>query len=115
MSTKPSKSNKFINTIDECISNGVKNGIFQVSVEDDILNGREVTINGRKVVSFGSCSYLGLETDDRLKHGAIDATLRYGTQYSEHNILHRVCFQLAICTKNSKASFIKFSETILPF
>jgi len=55
---KTRNTNKFINTIDECISNGVGNGIFQVSIEDNVLNGREVTINGRKVVSFGSCSYL---------------------------------------------------------
>jgi 7-keto-8-aminopelargonate synthetase-like enzyme len=75
-------TNKFINTIDECLSNGVKSGIFQVSTEDESLNGREVTIEGRRVVNFGSCSYLGLEMDDRLKQGAIDATLRYGTQYS---------------------------------
>ena len=84
--SKTKSSNKFINTIDECISNGVKNGIFQVSVEDQILNGREVTISGKKVVNFGSCSYLGLETDDRLKQGAIDATLRYGTQYSSSRL-----------------------------
>src|ERR1041385_3544960 len=86
MSSKSKQSNKFINTIDECLTNGVKNGIFQVSLEDQVLNGREVTINGRKVVSFGSCSYLGLETDDRLKQGAIDATLRYGTQYSSSRL-----------------------------
>jgi 7-keto-8-aminopelargonate synthetase-like enzyme len=77
-----SRSNKFIDTIDECLTNGVKNGIFQVSVEDNVLNGRTVTIEDQKVVNFGSCSYLGLEMDERLKQGAIDATLRYGTQYS---------------------------------
>ena len=76
------RSNKFIDTIDECLSNGVKNGIFQVSLEDNTLNGRTVTIGEKEVVNFGSCSYLGLEVDDRLKQGAIDATLRYGTQYS---------------------------------
>lgn len=81
-----SKSNKFINTIDECLTNGVKNGIFQVSLEDEILNGREVTIGGQRVVNFGSCSYLGLEVDERLKQGAIDATLRYGTQYSSSRL-----------------------------
>ncbi len=75
-------SNKFIQTIDECLTNGVKNGIFQVSIEDTALNGREVTIDGTRVVNFGSCSYLGLEVDERLKQGAIDATIRYGTQYS---------------------------------
>jgi 7-keto-8-aminopelargonate synthetase-like enzyme/predicted N-acyltransferase len=81
-----SRSNKFIDTIDECLTNGVKNGIFQVSLEDDVLNGRTVTIEDHKVVNFGSCSYLGLEVDDRLKHGAIDATLRYGTQYSSSRL-----------------------------
>lgn len=86
MSTKTRSTNKFINTIDECLTNGAKNGIFQVSLEDNVLNGREVTIDGRKVVNFGSCSYLGLEVDDRLKQGAIDATLRYGTQYSSSRL-----------------------------
>jgi 7-keto-8-aminopelargonate synthetase-like enzyme len=80
------RTNKFIDTIDECLTNGVKNGIFQVSLEDHVLNGREVTINGKQVVNFGSCSYLGLEVDSRLKHGAIDATLRYGTQYSSSRL-----------------------------
>src|SRR6267378_7323596 len=79
---KTKNSNKFINTIDECLTNGVKNGIFQVSLEDDSFNGREVTIAGQRVVNFGSCSYLGLEVDDRLKEGALDATRRFGTQYS---------------------------------
>jgi len=86
MSSKHKQSNKFINTIDECLTNGVKNGIFQVSLEDNILDGRQVTIQGKKVVNFGSCSYLGLETDERLKQGAIDATLRYGTQYSSSRL-----------------------------
>lgn len=81
-----SKTSKFINTIDECLTNGVKNGIFQVSLEDETLDGREVTIDGRRVVNFGSCSYLGLEVDERLKQGAIDATLRYGTQYSSSRL-----------------------------
>ncbi len=79
-------NNKFIDTIDECLTNGVENGIFQVSLEDESLNGREVTIEGKRVVNFGSCSYLGLEVDERLKQGAIDATLRYGTQYSSSRL-----------------------------
>lgn len=80
------RTNKFIDTIDECLTNGVKNGIFQVSLEDNFLNGRTVTIEGKSVINFGSCSYLGLEVDERLKQGAIDATLRYGTQYSSSRL-----------------------------
>jgi 7-keto-8-aminopelargonate synthetase-like enzyme/predicted N-acyltransferase len=81
-----SRTNKFIDTIDECLTNGVDNGIFQVSLEDNSLNGRQVTIDGKSVVNFGSCSYLGLEVDERLKQGAIDATIRYGTQYSSSRL-----------------------------
>ena len=50
-------------------------------VEDDRLDGRLVTLDGRKVVNFGSCSYLGLETDPRLTSAAADAVMRYGTQF----------------------------------
>jgi 7-keto-8-aminopelargonate synthetase-like enzyme len=81
-----SRTNKFIDTIDECLTNGVNNGIFQVSLENETFNGRHVTIDGKSVVNFGSCSYLGLEVDERLKQGAIDATIRYGTQYSSSRL-----------------------------
>ena len=81
-----SRTNKFIDTIDECLTNGVNNGIFQVSLENETFNGRNVTIDGKSVVNFGSCSYLGLEVDERLKQGAIDATIRYGTQYSSSRL-----------------------------
>jgi 7-keto-8-aminopelargonate synthetase-like enzyme/predicted N-acyltransferase len=81
-----SRNNKFIDTIDECLTSGIKNGIFQVSLENNSLNGRTVTIGGKEVVNFGSCSYLGLEVDERLKQGAIDATKRFGTQYSSSRL-----------------------------
>jgi 7-keto-8-aminopelargonate synthetase-like enzyme len=81
-----SRTNKFIDTIDECLTNGVNNGIFQVSLENDTFNGRNVTIGGQTVVNFGSCSYLGLEVDERLKQGAIDATIKYGVQYSSSRL-----------------------------
>ncbi len=76
------KHNKLLNTIDECVTNGINNGIYHVALEDNMLNGRTVTIDKKEVVNFGTCSYLGLEVDERLKQGAIDATIRYGTQYS---------------------------------
>lgn len=41
-----------------------------------------MTLRGRRHVNFGSCSYLGLETDLRLKHAAIDAVSRYGVQFA---------------------------------
>ncbi len=39
----------------------------------------EVTINGRKVLMFGSNCYTGLVNDPRIKEAAIEATRKYGT------------------------------------
>jgi 7-keto-8-aminopelargonate synthetase-like enzyme len=41
-----------------------------------------VRVEGRSVLNFCSCSYLGLELDPRLIEGAVDATRRFGTQFS---------------------------------
>jgi 7-keto-8-aminopelargonate synthetase-like enzyme len=52
------------------------------TADDTELDGRVLAFDGREVVNFGSCSYLGLEMDARLKAGVIDAVQRYGTQFS---------------------------------
>jgi len=56
-----------------------KNLIFQY-FEDEQYNGRVITINGKKLLYFASCSYLGLETHPKLKEGAINSVIKYGTQ-----------------------------------
>lgn len=76
------KHHHYLDTIDECLTNAVKHGIFHLNTEDQALDGRHVQINGQKLINFGSCSYMGLEVDPRVKQGAIDATMRFGTQYS---------------------------------
>ncbi len=57
-------------------------GLFHCTAEDERLDGRCITLNGRSLVNFGSCSYLGLETDARLKVASCEAILRYGVQFS---------------------------------
>src|SRR4029079_13965586 len=49
---------------------------------DEAIDGRLITIGRRRVVNFGSCSYLGLETDRRLVEGAQQATAKYGTAFT---------------------------------
>lgn len=56
-----------------------KNLIFQY-FEDEEYNGRTITLNGKKLIYMASCSYLGLETHQKLKEGAINAVIKYGTQ-----------------------------------
>src|SRR5688500_11972097 len=78
------KSGNAINdTIDQIISDGVKRGILHLYTEDDTLEGNQITLKGKKVINFGSCSYLGLEFDPRLKEASKAAIDHYGTQFSE--------------------------------
>ena len=44
-------------------------------------NGRYVTVDGKHVLNFGSCSYLGLEARAELRAAAHEAIDAYGTQF----------------------------------
>ena len=57
-------------------------GLTGVRVEDDQLDGAWITVGGRRLVNFGSCAYLGLNTDPRLKAGAKEAIDRFGPVFS---------------------------------
>ncbi len=57
-------------------------GCFYQYAEDTEINGRTMDINGRKLLNFANCSYLGLEIHPLLKEGAIQATKTYGTLFA---------------------------------
>jgi 7-keto-8-aminopelargonate synthetase-like enzyme len=57
-------------------------GVTHRHIDDEMLDGRTITIDGRPLRHFGSCSYLGLELDPRIKAAAADAVHRYGTTFS---------------------------------
>jgi len=57
-------------------------GLAMRTAEDSSLDGRTVRLEGRPRINFGSCSYLGLELDPRVRAGAIEAVEKYGTQFS---------------------------------
>ena len=50
--------------------------------EDLDYNGRSININGREVLHFANCSYLGLEKHPKLIEASIEAVKHYGTQNS---------------------------------
>lgn len=74
--------NDFVNTVDGIIENGKTCGIVHLFTGRDGITNNRVQLNGKEVVNFGSCSYLGLEFDERLKNAAIEAVTRFGTQFS---------------------------------
>ncbi|HEY3493355.1 MAG TPA: aminotransferase class I/II-fold pyridoxal phosphate-dependent enzyme [Polyangiaceae bacterium] len=57
-------------------------GLAHLVAEDSRLDGRQITLEGERLINFGSCSYLGLETDERLKNAACAAVERYGVVFS---------------------------------
>lgn len=80
--SKTNKYSGFIDIVNEFITIGRSRGIVHQFTEDEEFDGRSIILNGKKMVNFGSCSYLGLETDERIKEAAIDAVRRYGSQFS---------------------------------
>lgn len=53
-------------------------GLGYLKADPDINTGRTVSIGGKQRLNFANCSYLGLDTDPRVKQGAIDAITKYG-------------------------------------
>lgn len=78
-----SKTNSFYDTVDQIVTYGIEKKILHLFTEDTPFDGTKIMINSKQVLNFGSCSYLGLEFDERLKSGAIKAIENYGTQFSE--------------------------------
>ena len=72
----------WVKTLDGIVGAGISHGLVQRTTEDEIFNGRTICLDGRHVLNFALCSYLGLELDSRLKQGVIDAVTRYGTQFA---------------------------------
>lgn len=68
--------------VNDLVNRAQKMGIAKQTTQDHTLNGRTITLNGRPLINFAQCSYLGLEQDERLKRGAIEAVERYGSQFS---------------------------------
>lgn len=52
----------------------------------EVGDGSTIRIEGRDVANFGNCSYLGLAVDERLIHGAVEATERFGPLYSSSQV-----------------------------
>ncbi|GAA4827752.1 aminotransferase class I/II-fold pyridoxal phosphate-dependent enzyme [Algivirga pacifica] len=72
-----------LDTLHRLIEHGYTNQMVHNYTQDQILEGdSQVTIAGEEMTNFGSCSYLGLEHEETLKQGVIDAVTRYGTQFS---------------------------------
>lgn len=82
MPTPAEREARLLAEIQASMEAGTEAGVIRVRISDEQLDGRTIRVNGRDLVNFGSCSYLGLGQDRRLKDAAIAAVERFGPSYS---------------------------------
>ena len=59
-----------------------KMGIIHLVTDDQPMPDRRlIHVDGKEILNFTSCNYVGLEADPRLKEAAIAAIQKYGVQY----------------------------------
>ena len=75
------KHNNLLDTVVSVMTNAKESGAIHLYAEDEKFNGRQIQLHGEKLFHFGTTGYLGLEQDERLKRGAIQAIEAYGTEF----------------------------------
>jgi 7-keto-8-aminopelargonate synthetase-like enzyme/predicted N-acyltransferase len=71
-----------LEVLDEMLTEAADRGLLLRTPDDEPLDGRTLSLSGRSTLNFGSCSYLGLELDPRMREAVCAAVMRYGTQFS---------------------------------
>ena len=71
-----------LESVNAILNNSRRLGVTHLVTEDERFDGSHIHINGNELVNFGSCSYLGLELDQRLKDAGKEAIDKYGMQFS---------------------------------
>jgi 7-keto-8-aminopelargonate synthetase-like enzyme len=74
--------NNYLNTIGDLIRDAKNKGIVHLIAGNNHFTGRTISIENRDMINFGTCGYLGLEMDQRLKDGVNEYTGHFGTQFS---------------------------------
>jgi 7-keto-8-aminopelargonate synthetase-like enzyme len=77
-----SRHEQMLETVNAILDNSRRLGVTHLVTEDEHFDGSHIHINGSEVINFGSCSYLGLEIDQRLKDAGKEAIDKYGMQFS---------------------------------
>ena len=81
-----SKHEQILDITNQNVITSKKLGIIHLNDENEIMDGRHITIKGKETINFGTCGYMGLEMDDRLKNGVIDAVQKYGTAFASTRV-----------------------------
>lgn len=72
----------FIKTVNNLLLDAKKRKVINLQANKVIKQTNNIILNSKPVVSFSSCSYLGLEFDKRMEEASIKAIEKFGTQFS---------------------------------
>ncbi|WP_047419602.1 aminotransferase class I/II-fold pyridoxal phosphate-dependent enzyme [Cellulophaga sp. Hel_I_12] len=75
------KHNNFLDTVNEVFTDAENEGVLHLYADGESFNGQIIEVKNRRLFHFGTTGYLGLEQDNRLKEAAIEAIMKYGTQF----------------------------------
>ncbi|MGI5860526.1 MAG: aminotransferase class I/II-fold pyridoxal phosphate-dependent enzyme [Myxococcales bacterium] len=76
------RASDYLDVVDAVVSDGCNRGVVFRTIDDGPIDGRTISLDGRRLLHFGSCSYVGLELDPRLCEGMARAAARYGSQFA---------------------------------
>jgi 7-keto-8-aminopelargonate synthetase-like enzyme len=77
-----SKHQQIIDIVSNVVAKTTRLGIVHLESEDNEIDGKYVTVNGQKLLFFGSCGYLGIEKHPEIINAGVDALQKYGAQFS---------------------------------
>lgn len=77
-----SQYERVLRVFERHVTSAIEAQLCRVRVEDRTLSGESLIVDGKRLINFGSCAYLGLNLDARLKDGAIRAIERFGPVFS---------------------------------
>ena len=81
-SNSSAQQDRILRVFERYVDDARQLGLVRLRIEDDLLDGGHITVDGRRLVNFGNCCYSGLNTDDRLKKASADAVERFGPAFS---------------------------------
>lgn len=79
---RASQHERMIDAVESQFRRAMARGLSRIRVEGQSATGESITIEGQKLLNFGSCAYLGLNVDPRIKDAAIQAIEQYGPVFS---------------------------------
>lgn len=81
-SNSSAQQDRILRVFERYVNDARQLGLVRLRIEDELLEGGFITVDGRRLVNFGNCCYSGLNTDDRLKKASTAAVERFGPAFS---------------------------------